>query len=123
MDSALVADLGGGSRPGLVIFGILIPLAILALLAYGIWELVRSRSVAMATDPSSGSWGPARVVLDERFARGEIDAEDYVQRRTLLDGAATVGPAPTPLPATAPRADADPTTEQPVGPDEGTPRT
>ncbi len=30
--------------------------------------------------------GAARRVLDERFARGELDAEEYQRRRTLLDG-------------------------------------
>ena len=29
--------------------------------------------------------GEARRLLDERFARGEIDAEEYVSRRELLD--------------------------------------
>jgi putative membrane protein len=29
---------------------------------------------------------PARLILDERFARGEIGEEEYRQRRTALDG-------------------------------------
>jgi len=28
----------------------------------------------------------ARTILDERFARGEIDAEEYTRRRDLLSG-------------------------------------
>lgn len=36
-----------------------------------------------------GSPGPtARDVLDARFARGEIDIDDYRQRRSILDGTA-----------------------------------
>ncbi len=31
-----------------------------------------------------GGTSPALQLLDERFARGEIDAEDYKTRRTLL---------------------------------------
>ena len=30
----------------------------------------------------------ARQILDGRFARGEIDADEYEQRRRILDGAA-----------------------------------
>jgi putative membrane protein len=30
----------------------------------------------------------ARDILDARFARGEIDAHEYEQRRRILDGAA-----------------------------------
>ena len=39
-----------------------------------------------ASGPTSGSWSasPALQLLDERLARGEIDAEDYKTRRTLL---------------------------------------
>lgn len=40
-----------------------------------------------ASGPStngSGSASPALQLLDERLARGEIDAEDYKTRRTLL---------------------------------------
>ncbi|HVK20465.1 MAG TPA: SHOCT domain-containing protein [Actinokineospora sp.] len=29
--------------------------------------------------------GSARTILDERYARGEIDAEEYQARRTSLD--------------------------------------
>lgn len=46
---------------------------------------VPSAAVDSAT-PAAGSMRPARAVLDERFARGEIDAEEYTSRRTLLDG-------------------------------------
>ncbi|MCL2781564.1 MAG: SHOCT domain-containing protein [Actinomycetia bacterium] len=41
------------------------------------------------TAPSAGS---ARVILDERFARGEIDDEEYVRRRDLLAGPGAGGP-------------------------------
>ena len=30
----------------------------------------------------------ARAILDARFARGEIDTDDYRQRRNVLDGTA-----------------------------------
>jgi len=39
---------------------------------------------ATTASPAVGS--PARAILDERFARGEIDAAEYTQRKQLLDG-------------------------------------
>jgi putative membrane protein len=35
--------------------------------------------------PAEGRGGP-QAILDERLARGEIDAEEYRARRTLLSG-------------------------------------
>jgi putative membrane protein len=47
--------------------------------------------VAIVRRPDSYAARPddARAILDMRFARGEIDAEDYQQRRSVLDGTAT----------------------------------
>ena len=93
MHAALLADrMGWGMHPGMFLVGILIPLLIVGLVAYGIFELVQARSTGPA--PATGPATRARAMLDERFARGEIDAQEYVQRRTLLDGTApTTGPA------------------------------
>ncbi|HEY5185478.1 MAG TPA: SHOCT domain-containing protein [Actinomycetes bacterium] len=38
-----------------------------------------------STPPAAGP-SAARVLLDERLARGEIDPEDYQRRRALLEG-------------------------------------
>ncbi|UDY34888.1 SHOCT domain-containing protein [Dermatobacter hominis] len=75
--------------PGVFIFGVLIPLAVVALIAYGVWELARSRQEpAVVGGVASGpvASASARTILDERFARGEVDADEYVRRRALLDG-------------------------------------
>lgn len=111
MTALLVAD-SMGRGGGFLLVGILVPLVIVGLVAYGIFELVRSRGgFGGAVPAGAGAAGTARAVLDERFARGEIDAEDYVQRRTLLDGSsAPAGPPPAPE-YVAPQADA-PTVEQ-----------
>ncbi len=100
-------------RPGVMLFGMLIPLAVLVLVAYGFWELGRSRTDAAAAGEGNGGLGPAsfaatgsaRSILDERFARGEVDVDEYVRRRALLDG--TVPSPPTlasedPVPPVAP---------------------
>lgn len=74
-------------RPGVFFFGVLIPLAVLALVVYGVWELARSRGeVGGGTVVGEAPSGSARLILDERFARGEVDADEYVHRRALLDG-------------------------------------
>ncbi len=57
----------------------LLLLIFLAALAVGVIALVRS------TQGRSQPGVDARRLLDERFARGEIDADDYAQRRDLLD--------------------------------------
>ncbi len=126
MSALLLADVFGHSRPGFFLFGVLVPLAVVGLVAYGIWELARSRSVEVGAGAgTAAAMGSARVLLDERFARGEIEADDYVQRRTLLDGVPVVAPAgppvaePAPSAAPAPAADPAVTTEQPSAGSDG----
>lgn len=80
-----------------IVVGLLLPLAIVGLVAYGIAELVRAGSELPAdgeggrldtgtssVPAASPATSSAVTILDERFARGEIDPEDYVQRRELL---------------------------------------
>ena len=63
----------------------LVMLLFVALLVVGIVVLVRSSSGGVGaprnTDPSGGR---ALDLLDERFARGEIDAKEYEERRRIL---------------------------------------
>jgi putative membrane protein len=60
----------------------LVMLLFVALLVVGIVVLVRSSSGApRSTEPSGGR---ALDILDERFARGEIDAKEYEERRRIL---------------------------------------
>jgi putative membrane protein len=70
---------GGGMLLG-PLFGILL----LALLIAAIFAIVRWLA------PGGGAPGPqartARDVLDERYARGEIDREEYLRRRQDISG-------------------------------------
>jgi putative membrane protein len=66
-------------------------LAFWALLIWAIYALVtgitrRPGQAAPASRP-----GDARSILDERLARGEIDAGEYRRLREVLDGRSTAG--------------------------------
>lgn len=60
----------------------MLTLAFWALLIFG--GLAVFRSLRRDGTRSRDSRSDAERLLDERFARGEIDAEDYRQRRDLL---------------------------------------
>ena len=50
------------------------------------WGTVAWVVVTLARRPSTSARRDARDVLDERYARGEIDAEEYRTRRETLRG-------------------------------------
>ena len=59
-----------------------------ALLAGLVWAATRR-----ADGPGSGAQPTARDLLDERLARGEIDADEYRRRRDALEPARRREPA------------------------------
>ncbi len=75
----------GAGRP---IFGLLFALAVVALVTWAVWTLARQfgshRHVATAGPSPVAPSSDAQRILDERFARGEIDAEEFTRRRDLL---------------------------------------
>ena len=73
----------GGWGPGTWIAMGLMMLVFWGVVAFLVVYAVRSlgrRTPDSGTPPSD----PALRILDERFARGEIDADEYNQRRELL---------------------------------------
>lgn len=56
------------------LWGTLMMLSWVAIIAGAVWLVLRSRSGG----PASG--GRARQILDERYARGELDTEEYRDR-------------------------------------------
>ena len=74
---------GGVGAGGWVLMTVLM-LAFWALVVFGVVALFRS---GRPTDMGAGTTHErsAEKVLNERFARGEIDAEEYQARRTTLD--------------------------------------
>jgi len=68
----------GWSGWGMWIIG---PVMLLLIVWLVVW-LVRD-TVGSTTPPHTGA--AARAILDERFARGEIDGEDYQERLSTLE--------------------------------------
>jgi putative membrane protein len=72
------------------------------LLAWGVYALAGGASRRRGNEPGEDTAGPARI-LDERLARGEIDAEEYAQlREHWLPAAPRDGPAPEARPDSCP---------------------
>ena len=69
----------GGWGWGMAIFGLVFMVLIVVLVAWLIWLATRR----------PGSFGDGRRgavdLLDERYARGEIDRDEYLQRKSDLD--------------------------------------
>jgi putative membrane protein len=55
------------------------------LIVVGVVALVRSTRADGHTHAPPTRSNDARRILDERFARGEIDADEYAHRRDVLD--------------------------------------
>ena len=63
-------------------WGILMMVAFWGLLLVLVWILVRS---AVGSRDERRARPDALEILDERFARGEIDEDEYRQKRRVLD--------------------------------------
>lgn len=63
-----------------MLFGPLVVIALIFIL-FVIWAGGRTR----ASRGRNGATGDPREILDQRFARGEIDEEEYLRRRATLD--------------------------------------
>lgn len=77
-------------QAGLMWFGMLI---FWGLLIWGVWALITS---ATRKPRSSDDGGDARRILDQRLARGEIDAEEYQRLTNLITRDDRRTPAGTP---------------------------
>jgi len=59
---------------------VLVPLALIVLVVWLVRAMTGGNANASRRDDS------ARQILDERYAKGEIDDEEYQRRRSALDG-------------------------------------
>lgn len=91
-DGTMMGMMGYGG--GMMVFGSLLALALLALAVLGIWALIvwllNNRTRSGRSDRTgtlaSGGHSRAREVLDERYARGELNTEEYRERLEVLGG-------------------------------------
>lgn len=126
---ALLAQFGPdrGGRGGGVLLALILAPIVVALVAYGIVQLTRGNALRTATTmpgavppaPVVGTPSSANVILDERFARGEIDRDTYLAAVDTLRQAYTPPPAPA-APVVEPAAEASteptPVVEAPTEP-------
>jgi len=85
-----LGDFGG--RNGGVIALVLIALAVAAVITLVIvWSRSRGNKQAVFS-PSSTASG-ALEILEQRFARGEIDADEFAARRAVLNGETMAPPS------------------------------
>lgn len=75
----------------MMIFWSLIWVGLLGILAYAVVNWARGGS--NTPDRGAGVDKTARELLDERLARGEIDLDEYQQRRAALEDHRPVGAA------------------------------
>ena len=85
----MVIDGGGFGAFGLIavvwfVLSIAFTVLLVALVILGIRWLVRSLNSSSPAASSPTAEDAALAVLRERFARGEIDADEFVQRRRTL---------------------------------------
>lgn len=83
---------------------VLLLLVAVGLTVYGVSQLreasridARASTPAVSASPIPSGVPPARVILDERYARGELDTDEYLHRVETLrraDGWVPVAPVP-----------------------------
>jgi putative membrane protein len=78
---------GGGWPVWEIAFMWIVMIAFVGLLAWGIYALVGS-SRRRSNELGEGAGDPARI-LDERLARGEVDADEYAKLREALASSST----------------------------------
>jgi putative membrane protein len=77
---------------GGAMFGLLIFIVFIVIIVWVILTVAHERPRRFGHHHHGGGFGPkepssdALKILNERFARGEIDAADYTERRDLLKG-------------------------------------
>ncbi|MEM9039613.1 MAG: SHOCT domain-containing protein [Actinomycetota bacterium] len=88
MTPTLLMERGFDGRDGGGFFFFLLTLALFGTAAYFLIRAIRRRRGWDGDRPDS------RRILDERFARGEIDRSEYEHRKAVLDGDDVIPPAP-----------------------------
>ncbi len=78
---------GGGMHWWGWLLGFVGMVAFWGLVVYAGWYLITAPSRSRPPAPGHPGFPPAKHILDERLARGEIDVEEYRRLRDLITGA------------------------------------
>lgn len=76
--------MGGGWMVGWMWIWPVLIVAGLVIIGYVSVRLIQTGQSSSPTGSGPGTGWSARRILDERFARGEIDEDEYQRRRDLL---------------------------------------
>lgn len=68
------------------VWWLLILVGVVAIVVGLMWAARAGRGPRETDGPAETPVSTARQILDERFARGEIDEAEYLARRRTLDG-------------------------------------
>lgn len=84
----------GYGSGGMWVFGIMVFLGLILVIGAIVWAVTRGDRGSGSFNSAAGQYGAgqphgpgpskARQILDERYARGEIDAQEYRDRREAL---------------------------------------
>lgn len=81
---------GGDAHPWLWVLMVVAMLAFVAAATWIIVTLARHRdgaaTPAAPAAPAAPALSEGRRILDERFARGDIDEDEYRRRRSVMEG-------------------------------------
>jgi putative membrane protein len=77
-------DWNDGHPAGRIIFMIIVALIFIGLIVGVVVALRRTSRSHTSAAPATTSATAAREILDQRFARGEIEPADYEERKRLL---------------------------------------
>lgn len=89
MCGAVFGSWGAGWGIGMMILSLLVWVLVIAGLGAGVWWLVRHglrESRRLGSPSLPGPDDTAAEILRQRFARGEIDREEFEERRRVLSG-------------------------------------
>ena len=81
-------DDGYGMSGWMWVWGAALIIGVLALIGGLVWAIVSTTAPRRAPQAGAGgsSLAPARQILDERYARGELDTQEYRERVAALGG-------------------------------------
>ena len=74
----------GGSYGGPNFFMMIPMMIILLMVVYLIFKAINNKNLNYATNNTNTSLSKAMIILDERFAKGEINEEEYLAKKNQL---------------------------------------